>query len=63
MSVHIEHETPDTLAAKIIADRALDQATASLRSARDVERVERDIAVAREFANTARLARALAQSN
>ena len=61
MSVHSEHETPDSLAKKIQEARAVDQAATLLQAARDAERVDRDVAVAREFGSTARLAQALAE--
>jgi hypothetical protein len=51
--------TPDKLADQIRTDRQIDRATSLYQRARDEERLERDIQIAQDFAQTARLARAL----
>jgi hypothetical protein len=51
--------TPDRLADQIRTERQLVRATSLFQRARDEERAERDIQIAQDFAQAARLARAL----
>jgi hypothetical protein len=59
--VRMSITTPDQPAEQILTERLVALATSRLQQARDQERADRDIQVAREFALTAKLVLALAE--